>query len=489
MALKNITLAFGPWEPDAHSLGGAQSCEVRGVLPAARGWRPLHGVSPLLFPPLEERALAAFSCREGEAINTLAATHGGIFSLENGAWVKRHSGEALTEARAFADYGRAVYALFGPQLFKAGLDAGNLSDFALVEQAPQAGTMGVVRDFLFLGALEGEPNAVRWSGLDRPDQWPEPGSDEAQHMQADRQLFPTGGRVQAVLGGLGHADGLVFLESAIERATYVGPPYLFQFDRVERRRGLLAPQSAVDCGGLCCFLSADGWLATDGASVKSIGLERVDRWFFEKAEPSRLAETRGVYDPRQRVALWSFASPLAAPGLHDCLLIYAPELDRWSFAELSCELLFPDWTRGFTLEELDAFGTVDRLGFSSLDAASLRHGRLAVFAFDAAHRLCSMEGPALEALLESAEHGAGRVFLHGFRPHADAPLVESMALFRTRLGEPRRGGPWSRPGREGICPQHLSARWMSARLRIPAGQDWSRASGIEALVEEEGGNV
>ena len=478
MALKRVTLPFGPWEPDAARLGGTQSCEVRGVLPASRGWRPMNGLSALPYPPLPGTALAAFSCREGEAITTLAATAGGIFSLENGQWKPCHSGEALTEARAFADYGEAVYALFGGALLKAGIDAGNVGSFAPVQGAPHASCLAVVRDFLFLGGLLDDPRALRWSGLDRPDDWPDPGSEEAQFMQSDMQIFPTGGRVQAVLGGVGHADALIFLESAIERATYVGPPYLFQFDRVERRRGLLAPQSAVDCGGLCCFLSADGWHATDGAGVRPIGLERVDRWFFGNCEPSRLAETRGVYDPRQRVALWSFASPLAAPGLHDRLLIYSPELDRWSCAELSCGLLFPDWTRGFSLEELDAFGALDALSFGSLDAASLRHGRLALFGFDASDRLCSMEGPSLEALLESAEHGAGRVFLHGFRPHADCAFAELMPLFRTRLMDARRAGAWSSPSREGLCPQHVSARWFSARMRIPAGQNWRHVTGV-----------
>ena len=486
MALKRVTLPFGPWEPDSARLGGTQSCEVSGVLPASRGWRPMNGLSALPYPPLPGPALAAFSCREGEAITTLAATAGGIFSLENGQWKSCHSGDALTEARAFADYGEAVYALFGGALLKAGIDAGNVGGFEPVQGAPHASCLAVVRDFLFLGGLLDDPRSVRWSGLDRPDDWPDPGSDEAQFMQSDMQIFPTGGRVQAVLGGVGHADALIFLESAIERATYVGPPYLFQFDRVERRRGLLAPQSAVDCGGLCCFLSADGWHATDGASVRPIGLERVDRWFFEHCEPSRLAETRGVYDPRQRVALWSFASPLAAPGLHDRLLIYSPELDRWSCAELSCGLLFPDWTRGFSLEELDAFGPLDSLGVGSLDAASLRHGRLALFGFDASDRLCSMEGPSLEALLESAEHGAGRVMLHGFRPHADCASAELMPLFRTRLMDARRAGAWSSPGREGLCPQHLSARWFSARMRIPPGQNWRHVTGVEAVFEEEG---
>ncbi len=485
MALRSVTLPLGPWEPDAAKLGGRHCCEARGVLPALRGWRPFHGLSPLTYPPLEGRALAAFSRREGDTVSTLAATEGGIWSLEGGAWRLCHSGEALTPGRVFAEYGESVYALFGTQLLKAGIEAGQASDFAAVQGAPQAGALGVIRDFLVLGRLTDEPRAIRWSGLDRPDEWPEPGSDEAQFVQSDIQIFPTGGQVQAVEGGVGSADGLIFLEHGIQRASYVGTPYLFQFEHLDRRRGLLAPQSVVNSGAQCCFLSSDGWLSTDGASVKPIGLERVDRWFFENCDSARLAETRGVYDPRQRAALWTFASPRAPEGLHDKVLIYAFELDRWSCADLVCGLLFPDWTRGLSLEELDSFGPLDELGFASLDAAALRPGRLSVFAFDAEDRLCGMEGPALEAVMESAEHEGGRLFLHGIRPHADAGKIEVMPLYRARLSEAPRPGPWSAPDREGVCPQHLSSRFFSARLRIPAGESWRHATGLEALVERE----
>jgi hypothetical protein len=89
-------------------------------------------------------------------------------------------------------------------------------------------------------------------------------------------------------------------------------------------------------------------------------------------------------------------------------------------------------------------------------------------------------------VLESTEHGAGRVMLHGFRPHVDSAEAEVMPLWRARLAEPRRAGAWARAGREGLCPQHLSACWFSARMRIPAGQHWYHATGVEALFEVEG---
>ncbi len=485
MSLKKIRLDFGPWEPDAARLGGAQTAGLRNAVPASSGWRPFMGPSAQPFPALEGRVLAAFARRDGEDVCTFAATENGILVLQNEQWVSRWSGAALSQERSFAEFGPAVYALFGGALLKAGVLGGSVADFEAVEGAPHADVMGVVRDFLVLGRLDDAPGGIRWSGLDRADEWPEPGTDEAQYAQSDRQVFPTGGRVQAIVGGVGGADGLIFLEGAIHRASYVGTPYIFQFDHVDRRRGLLAPQSAVLCGGQCCFLSEDGWFATDGASVRPIGMERVDRWFFENCEASRLAETRGVHDAQGRFALWTFASPAAPAGVHDRALIYSYSLDRWGCAVFDSEAIFCDWTRGVPLEDLDERGTLDGLPLVSLDAASLRHRRLGTFIFDGAHRLCGLDGEALEAVFDTPEHSGGRMFLHGFVPLVDGGAAEAMPVFRDRPQEARRFGTFRPPGRDGLCPHRLSARRLGARVRVPAGQVWSHAVGVEALLEAE----
>jgi hypothetical protein len=41
--------------------------------------------------------------------------------------------------------------------------------------------------------------------------------------------------------------------------------------------------------------------------------------------------------------------------------------------------------------------------------------------------------------------------------------------------------------RDGVCYQHLSTVYLAARVRVPAGQNWKAAVGVEALVELEGG--
>jgi hypothetical protein len=289
------------------------------------------------------------------------------------------------------------------------------------------------------------------------------------------------------VGGVGGVDGLVFLESAIQRMTYVGTPYIFQFDSVDRERGLLAPKSPVVAGNLCFYLSEDGWRVTDGSTVKGIGLERIDQWFFEACESSRVGEVRGVHDVQNRLALWTFPSPVAADGVHDRLLIYNYAVDKWSYAELRTECIFPDYARGLTLEDLDAFGALDGAAMPSLDSAAFKNGKLGVSVFDTSHKLGKLEGEALEAVIDTAEQGGDRVFLHGFRPLVDSGAAEAMPLYRSRQQDARKGGKYSKQQRDGVCYQHLSSVYLAARIRIPAGETWRNAVGVEALVEAEGG--
>ena len=487
MALRNIRMDFGPWEPDAALLEGAHAPEARNVIPARRGWRPLPGMAPLQLDALPSAVRAAFTVRGLHGTDsTFAATAEGVFSLEGRSWVQRYSGSSALSGRSFTAFGDAVYALFGSTLLKSRIE-GAPSDFAAVEQAPAGEVLGVVRDFLVLGRLADRKNAIRWSGFDRPDEWPAPGTDGAQAVQADIQVFPEGGQVQSVLGSVGGADGLIFLERAIQRVTYVGAPYIFQFDAVDSAGGCRAPDSPVICGGACVFLAEDGWRITDGASVRRIGLDRVDGWFFENCSPERIAEVRGVYDGRHGVALWSFPSSEAAPGIHDRLLIYHHGLDRWSYGTLETEMLFSDVTRGgVMLEDLDAYGSLDSLPFSSLDLPMFRNGAVSVVScFDAAHRLANLSGPALEAVLDTAEHGGRRMMLHGLRPLVDGGEARAMPAFRSRQSDARRWGEERAPQRDGICPQHLSTVYLAARLTLPAGTEWRHAVGVEALVEGE----
>ena len=486
--MNKTRLDFGAWEPDAALLDGTQAPEAKNVVPAKRGYRPLFGVSTMQYPALASPVFAAYSVKDVDGnLLTLAATAEGIYALENKEWVQKYGETALSGVREFVEYGPAVYALYGTTLIKSSVSSGNAEDFSPVEGAPNGSILGVIRDFVVIGQLSEYRNGIRWSGLDRPDEWPEPGSNDAQYIQSDIQIFPSGGKVQAIVGGVGGVDGLIFLERGIQRATYVGTPYIFQFDPVDRERGCLAPHSPVVCGNACVYLSEDGWRMTDGAGVKGIGVERIDEWFFRNCAAERLENVRGVHDAQNRLAVWVFASSVAPAGVYDRVLIYNYAVDRWSWGEITTETVFPDYTRGLTLEDLDAFGDLDHLPFASLDVAALKNGRKGISCFTSEHKLAGFNGDALEAVIDTAEHGGDRMMLHDLRPLVDAADAQAMPVYRSREMDARRFGSYSRQQRDGVCYQHLSTVYLAARVKVPAGATWSHAVGVEVLVEAEGG--
>ena len=245
------TIEFAAWEPDQPAYGGQQALDAQNVIPGKRGYRCMPGLAKMAKPALSSSVLGAFSMKDlSGGLITVASTEHGIFSLDGAEWAQKHSGAALSSNREFVSYGDVIYALYGTILLKAEV-SGAVQDFSAVKDAPAAARLGIIKDFLVLGKLSGQGNAIRWSGIDDPDAWPAPGSNDAQYKQSDIQIFPVGGNVQAIVGGVGGVDGLIFMEEAVHRATFVGPPYVFQFNVVDRRRGALASHSPILCETTC----------------------------------------------------------------------------------------------------------------------------------------------------------------------------------------------------------------------------------------------
>ena len=116
---------------------------------------------------------------------------------------------------------------------------------------------------------------VRWSAINDETDW-----TENVNTQSDYQDIPDGGQIMGIRGG---EFGLVLLERSIHRMTYVGTPFIFQFDNISRNKGCMASGSIVQYQGITFFLSDDGFYMCDGQQVTPIGAEKVDRFFLSDA--------------------------------------------------------------------------------------------------------------------------------------------------------------------------------------------------------------
>lgn len=146
---ETITVEFAAWEPDAALLNGQQVPEARNVIPAKRGYRPVPAVVAVTSAALDNTVLEVFSSKAMDGtLTTYASTATGIYALEAGAWVARYSVSPLSANRYFAQYGDALYSLYGTTLLK---QASWATNFTAVSDAPSGEILSVIRDFLVMG--------------------------------------------------------------------------------------------------------------------------------------------------------------------------------------------------------------------------------------------------------------------------------------------------------------------------------------------------
>jgi hypothetical protein len=478
---------FAPWEPDKALLGGQHAPEARGVLPAASGYAPFPSLWTEPIPALPETCRGAMSLYDSERMPlTVAGTDVALYTRTPGQWTQIGSGYSGNGHRwDFARYGNTVIAVNGvnfPQY--ATLVVGGISDFAPIDGAPIGGTVEIVKEFVMIGGVDN--TKIRWSAIGNPLDWPTPGSNDAQYKQSDEQDFPDTGGAVAVSGALSGLDVAIFTERAIYRGSFVGSPYFFQFDILDKGKGCIAPKSVVTGSNAIYFLAEEGFSVTDGGTVANIGLERINNWFRAESEDTRRHETRGAIDPVTGMVFWTFAGKGVPDGAHSHVLAFHPQLNRWSYGLADSTEIFMDLSRAYTLEDLDALGPLDSLGVS-LDSRVWHGGVPILSAFSPANALCRFSGLAMEATIETAETGGARMLVHGIRPLVDGAKASASLLYRDFQYQTCREAVCSPQSPfDGVAYTHVSTRYGRARIIIPAGETWSHAVGCDVLTEKEG---
>ena len=259
--------------------------------------------------------------------------------LEN-IWKSEHSIKELLDDKEFKSYNK----------LKERLD----KILGISDDAPVAKFVTVVRDFVVAANIDSGATGsyrVQWSGFGDETTW-----TSSQITQSDYQDIPDGGHITGIRGG---EFGLILMEKAIHRMTYIGTPLIFQFDNISREKGCIAAGSISQYQGLTFFLSDDGFYLCDGQQVVPIGAEKVDRYFFSDADPDFTTMSCAV-DPVRKLVLWNYKSRFAERKL----LVYSFTTKKWAVMQTTADYISDATTASVTIEELDSIS-------SSLDALSV----------------------------------------------------------------------------------------------------------------------
>ena len=344
-------LQFTEWLPDQPAMAGSLN-DAKNVVPLSLGYAP--------FPNAEDYSGNAsenlnniFVGKFGADVQVFAGGDTKLFKMDNTtlalADVSKTGGYSSVDNWQFKQFGKIVLAANNVAKIQS-FEIGASTLFAdVAAAAPIAKYITVVRDFVVAANLDSGTNSnkVQWSDINDETNW-----TSGSTSQSDYQIIPDGGNITGLAGG---EFGLVFLEKAVVRMSYIGSPLFFQFDTISRGLGCLDGNSIATYGATSFFLSDDGFYKCDGTNVVGIGTEKVDRWFFDDCSLTDLDSMTTAIDPVKKLVVWNYRG---VDGTRR-MIAYNWQINKWSRITTEATVVGTIATTGTTLEGLAGLGYTD----------------------------------------------------------------------------------------------------------------------------------
>ena len=474
MATQRIT--FTEWTPDL--AGVAENLSVaKNVVPSALGYNP--------FPTAVNYSAAASENLNNVFAGRFSATttifaggatklfkfDGADLSMDN---VSKTGNYSSVIKWNFTQFGNTIIAANNVNRLQSFTLGSSTTFDDLAANAPVAKFVTVVRDFVVAANLDSGTNSnkVQWSDINDEADW-----TTGATSQSDYQIIADGGNITGITGG---EVGIIFLERAIVRMSYIGSPLFFQFDTISRGVGCVEGSSVVQYGSMSYFLGADGFYSCDGTTVTAIGTQKVDAWFYANANPSKLNLMSSTIDPIRKIVVWEFIDNFA----QNTLLIYNWQVQKWSYCTTDVDVVASSASAGMTLEGLDLYGNMDTLT-TSLDDQLWAGGKF-LFAGARDDRIVTFTGANSTATLTTGDIGSEVTSVVTLaRPIVDNGSGSVAIASRMLLSAVPQLGSYTAADSENRVSLRSSGKYHRISV-IPTGDRWSNAIGIDIDITAQG---
>ncbi len=482
---------FGEWRPDLEGIEIGASQTIRNVLPGQGFYRPFRQVTPFTESigsgNLPRGAISGVAPNDNVFmyVGTNNGGTGKLFELqENGSWtdVSKSAGYSLTptgcwDMARFGDNIIAVSCSIDPQVYNT-TSSTTFTD--LSGTPPQGRSVKVLRDQVFISGQSADPTKVSWSAINDITGWTE-GTD-----QAGGQTFPDVGECHGIYGT---NVGYIFFDRAIYSAQYVGPPLVWQFDKISDGRGAIGREVIAEFGDVIFFLAEDGFWMLQGGALTPIGHEKVDFTILNNLNRANLWLASTSVDPVRKLVLFSYPSVDEPNAGCTRIAAYSWPTGRWSDAEYECALLVPARTFGYSMDNLDLLGlSLDELTVS-LDDPSLQTRVGQAVGFNSLYEAGPFTGLPLAAEMETGDHMLvpyRMAFVDGVRPYVDASNVTVCLKTRDRPSDTLSVDDDEAMEAHGMVPKRSCGRFHRALVKVAADTEWDYAQGVEFLFREAG---
>jgi hypothetical protein len=475
-------LTFGEWMPDQPSITGAL-VDAKNVVSQAVGYGPLPTAATFSAAASENLTTLVAGKTPVNATKLFAAGSTKIFdvsgvgALTNVSKSGGYTPNANNDRFRFTQFGNVIIGTNNSDAMQA-YTLGTSTAFAdLAAGAPICKFLTVVRDFVVTAFTTESstvyPARVRWSGINDETTW-----GTSQVTQADFQDIPDGGQIVGIRGG---EFGLVLMEKGISRMSYVGTPFIFQFDNISRGKGCIAAGSIAQIQGVTFFLSDDGFYMCDGQQVQPIGAEKVDRWFFLNADESAFASMSAAVDPVRKLIIWNFKTAFAQRQL----LIYNFKTQKWTYGNAGADYISDASTSATTLEGLDAISSsIDALTVS-LDSILYMGGKYFLGGTSGAYVVTYNGQPAAGQLITGDLNAGGRSVVTLARPQVDNGSATVSVASRTLLSQEPAFGSQVAADSENRVSLRSNGNYHRFKV-VPTGDNWTTAVSLDIDLSGQG---
>lgn len=346
-----------------------------------------------------------------------------------------------------------------------GIDTGAVT---AITGAPKARNVFVWAEMVIATDCDGNNRVLRYSAPGDYTNWKTRG--------AGAQEFADG---EALMGGGVLSDGLAVIlqRAAVSFISITGDALIFRKDTIAPGVGAVSPESIVQVPSAVFFMDGSGPQMVTSQGVQSIGDDKVSRTFVESV--GDILTIEGAYDPERRQVVWRASATN--------LLVYDLATGEFVEVEEATAMVLKMSSPAMTLEDLDAFGSLEDLPYS-LDSNAWKGGRPRLAALNSDLKFGFFDGPSLAASVDTAALTNTRSMLAQWAtPVSDAPNLTLSLGVRDRLADAAVFMTPAGITASGRCPLRGRGKVLTLRADIPAGEAWNYLRGIDDFVMALGG--
>ena len=493
--MPHVPMQWGEWRPDLATTDSQLSNDVENVFPGTNSYIPIPDLVRFSSTaiPSGEAANGFFAARTTAVGDwrIYVGTPTKLYEWKASGWVDvtRATGGAYAvipgNLWSFTQFGKwliAVHPDDNPQAIDVDAPTGKFADLA--GSPPKAANAHTVGDFVVLSGLTTNPRMIKWCAINDTTSW------IVGLNLCDEQEFPDGGPVQGVAGD---KIGYVVQDRAVRTMQFLpgDTTYIFSFSKVVYDRGSISKYGFTTIGDVLYLLCEDGFYSLAGAQLLPIGFEKINEWFMTNSDVGRRDIVQAITAVRPYI-IWPYHRSAATPAKnYDACIIFNWMSARWSRAVLDAQMWATIATVGYDLETDSPEPGDTSLDSTAreLDSTFYIGGRPRVAAIDPAGFLCSLDGPNLQATLESPEvHPipGQRAMVGDVYPLADAAEGVIYNGTRERLQDQVTWTGAAPIEITGSAAVYNSSRLHRFRHVIPRAAVWTHAQGVMADSQPDG---